>query len=100
MARVPAAVTTATSAVTASLSAVITALTRTRRPRPHPHLRRRLRLELPPLSPLPPVTEELVQAAEPVHRALGLMAVVLLGAWLGLLIVAMCACRSAPWTPR
>ncbi|MER5695218.1 metallophosphoesterase family protein [Streptomyces mirabilis] len=87
MARVPAAVTTATSAVTASLSAVITALTRTRRPRPTPHLRRRLRLSSRRSPRFRPVTEELVQQPNPYTRALGLMAVVLLGAWLGLLIV-------------
>lgn len=92
MVRVPAAVTTATSAVTTSISAVITALARTRRPRHTPHLRRlRLRLRRTLSSRgsprFRPVTEELVQQPNPYTRALGLMAVVLLGAWLGLLVV-------------
>ncbi|MFE4998392.1 metallophosphoesterase [Streptomyces mirabilis] len=76
MARVPAAVTTATSAVTTAISTVTTALTRKH------HTRRSLRTRR-----FRPVTEELVQQPNPYARALGLMAVVLLGAWLGLLIV-------------
>jgi predicted MPP superfamily phosphohydrolase len=72
MARVPAAVTTAISAVT-------TTLTRKRHTLPSRHFRRTPRFR--------PVTEELVQEPNPYARALGLMAVVLLGAWLGLLIV-------------